>query len=70
MPEVRQFENSAVYRGWTALEMARVDAGVATFVGVQSGLAMGVGARRRLPGAAGALAAADGHAARWSAPSG
>ncbi len=41
VPEVRHFENSAVYRGWVALEMARVDAGVATFVGVQSGLAMG-----------------------------
>ena len=40
-PEVRQFENSAVYRGWAALEMSRVDAGTATFVGVQSGLAMG-----------------------------
>ena len=39
--EVRQFENSAVYRGWAALEMGRVDASVATFVGVQSGLAMG-----------------------------
>jgi glutaryl-CoA dehydrogenase len=41
VPEVRQFENSAVYRGWVALEMARVDASVATFVGVQSGLASG-----------------------------
>jgi glutaryl-CoA dehydrogenase len=41
VPEVRHFENSAVYRGWAALEMGRVDAGVATFVGVQSGLAMG-----------------------------
>ena len=41
VPEVRQFENTAVYRGWAALEMARVDASVATFVGVQSGLAMG-----------------------------
>ena len=41
VPEVRHFENSAVYRGWVALELARVDAGVATFVGVQSGLAMG-----------------------------
>jgi glutaryl-CoA dehydrogenase len=39
--ESRQFENSAVYRGWLALELARVDAGVATFVGVTSGLAMG-----------------------------
>lgn len=41
IPEVRQFENTAVYRGWAALEMGRVDAGAATFVGVQSGLAMG-----------------------------
>ena len=41
VPEVRQFENSAVYRGWVAMEMARVDASVATFVGVQSGLVMG-----------------------------
>lgn len=41
IPEVRQFETSAVARGWIALEMARVDAGAATFVGVQNGLAMG-----------------------------
>jgi glutaryl-CoA dehydrogenase len=41
LPEVRQFENRAVYRGWVALEMARVDASVATFVGVQSGLVCG-----------------------------
>ena len=41
VPEVQHFENSAVYRGWVALELARVDAGVATFIGVQSGLAMG-----------------------------
>lgn len=41
VPEVRHFENSAVYRGWAALEMGRVDANCATFVGVQSGLAMG-----------------------------
>ncbi|MGN6742178.1 MAG: acyl-CoA dehydrogenase family protein [Amnibacterium sp.] len=41
IPEVRQFENSAVYRGWMALEMGRVDASASTFVGVQSGLAMG-----------------------------
>ncbi|WP_413813392.1 acyl-CoA dehydrogenase family protein [Curtobacterium flaccumfaciens] len=40
VPMVRQFENSAVYRGWTALELGRVDASVATFIGVQSGLAM------------------------------
>lgn len=41
LPAVRQFETTAVARGWIALEMARVDAGVATFVGVQNGLAMG-----------------------------
>src|SRR5438270_128296 len=41
IPEVRRFENSAVYRGWMALEMGRVDASASTFVGVQSGLAMG-----------------------------
>lgn len=40
-PETRPFENSAVFRGWVALELARVDASVATYVGVQNGLAMG-----------------------------
>jgi glutaryl-CoA dehydrogenase len=40
-PETARFENSAVYRGWAALELARVDASFATFVGVTSGLAMG-----------------------------
>jgi glutaryl-CoA dehydrogenase len=40
IPLVRHFENTAVYRGWAALELARIDAGVATFIGVQSGLAM------------------------------
>jgi len=40
VPLVRHFENSAVYRGWAALELGRVDASVATFIGVQSGLAM------------------------------
>ncbi len=39
--ETRPFENSAVFRGWVALELARVDASVATLVGVQNGLAMG-----------------------------
>jgi glutaryl-CoA dehydrogenase len=39
--ETRPFENSAVFRGWVALELARCDASVATFVGVQNGLAMG-----------------------------
>jgi glutaryl-CoA dehydrogenase len=40
-PETREFENSAVFRGFVAMELARVDASVATFVGVQNGLAMG-----------------------------
>jgi glutaryl-CoA dehydrogenase len=40
-PETRPFENSAVFRGFVALELARVDASVATFVGVQNGLACG-----------------------------
>ncbi len=40
IPLVRHFENSAVYRGWAALELGRIDAGVSTFIGVQSGLAM------------------------------
>jgi glutaryl-CoA dehydrogenase len=39
--ETRPFENSAVFRGFVALELARVDASVATFVGVQNGLAAG-----------------------------
>ncbi|MBD8727305.1 acyl-CoA dehydrogenase family protein [Frigoribacterium sp. CFBP 13707] len=39
--ETRPFENSAVFRGWVALELARCDASVATFCGVQNGLAMG-----------------------------
>jgi len=40
-PETQQFENSAVFRGWVALELARVDASVATLVGMQNGLVMG-----------------------------
>ncbi|MFF2371728.1 acyl-CoA dehydrogenase family protein [Agromyces sp. NPDC058110] len=40
IPEVAHFENSAVYRGWIALEIARVDPSTATFIGVHSGLAM------------------------------
>ncbi|TFC60967.1 acyl-CoA dehydrogenase [Cryobacterium sp. TMT2-15-1] len=40
-PETRPFPNSAVFRGFVALETARVDASVATFVGVQNGLACG-----------------------------
>ncbi|PPI53022.1 acyl-CoA dehydrogenase family protein [Rathayibacter toxicus] len=40
-PETRAIENSAVFRGWLALELGRVDAGIATYVGVQNGLVMG-----------------------------
>jgi glutaryl-CoA dehydrogenase len=40
-PETKPFENSAVFRGFVALELARVDASVATLVGVQNGLVMG-----------------------------
>ncbi|MDR6904626.1 glutaryl-CoA dehydrogenase [Agromyces sp. 3263] len=39
--ETRPFENSAVFRGFVAMELARVDPSVATFVGVQNGLATG-----------------------------
>ncbi|CAD5993390.1 acyl-CoA dehydrogenase family protein [Agreia sp. COWG] len=39
--ETAPFENSAVFRGFVALELARIDASVATHVGVQNGLAMG-----------------------------
>lgn len=39
--ETKPFENSAVFRGFVALELARVDASVGTFVGVQNGLAIG-----------------------------
>jgi len=39
--ETRTFENSALYRGWVALELARVDASIATYVGVQNGLVIG-----------------------------
>jgi len=39
--ETQQFENSAVFRGWVALELARVDASIATLVGMQNGLVMG-----------------------------
>ena len=39
--ETQQFANTAVFRGWVALELARCDASIATFVGVQNGLAMG-----------------------------
>jgi glutaryl-CoA dehydrogenase len=40
-PETQQFPNSATFRGWVALELARVDASVATLVGMQNGLVMG-----------------------------
>ena len=40
-PETAPFANSAVFRGFVALELARVDASVATFVGVQNGLVAG-----------------------------
>lgn len=40
-PETALFENSAVFRGWVALGLARVDASVSTYVGVQNGLALG-----------------------------
>lgn len=39
--EVRPFENSAVFRGFVSLELARVDPSVGTFQGVQNGLATG-----------------------------
>jgi len=39
--ETREFENSAVFRGWVSLELARIDASIATWVGVQNGLATG-----------------------------
>ena len=39
--EVKPFENSAVFRGFVSLELARVDPSVGTFQGVQNGLATG-----------------------------
>ncbi|MEV8253433.1 acyl-CoA dehydrogenase family protein [Rhodoglobus sp. NPDC076762] len=39
--ETQHFKNSAVFRGWVALELARVDASAATLVGMQNGLVMG-----------------------------
>ncbi|QEO13524.1 acyl-CoA dehydrogenase [Agromyces intestinalis] len=39
--ETAPFENSTLFRGFVALELARVDASVSTFVGVQNGLATG-----------------------------
>lgn len=39
--ETQPFPNSAVFRGWVALELARIDASAATLVGMQNGLVMG-----------------------------
>jgi glutaryl-CoA dehydrogenase len=39
--ESGNFVGSAVFRGWTGMEMARVDSSLTTFSGVQGGLAMG-----------------------------
>lgn len=39
--QTRPFKNSALFRGMIALELARVDASLATFFGVHTGLAMG-----------------------------
>lgn len=39
-PATAAFENSAVYRGWVAMEISRADPSTATFIGVHSGLAM------------------------------
>ena len=39
--ESGQFAGSAVFRGWSGMEMARVDSSLTTFSGVQGGLAMG-----------------------------
>ncbi|HEU5222304.1 MAG TPA: acyl-CoA dehydrogenase family protein [Candidatus Lumbricidophila sp.] len=40
-PESAPFANSAVFRGFVALELARIDPSVSTFVGVQNGLVAG-----------------------------
>ncbi|MBD5785216.1 acyl-CoA dehydrogenase family protein [Cellulosimicrobium terreum] len=40
LPETARFENGMLYRGWVALELARVDPSIATFIGVQTGLTM------------------------------
>jgi glutaryl-CoA dehydrogenase len=39
--ESGHFANSAVFRGWSGMEMARIDSSLTTFAGVQGGLAMG-----------------------------
>ncbi len=40
-PQTQRFDNSAIYRGWCWMEVARVDPSLATFFGVQAGLSMG-----------------------------
>lgn len=40
-PEYTPFPNSAVFRGWVAMELASADPSTATLIGVHSGLAMG-----------------------------
>jgi len=40
-PETAKFENSALFRGFVAAELGRVDAGMSTFSGVTAGLVMG-----------------------------
>ena len=39
--ESRRFETSARFRGWVTFELARVDASLATFLGVHAGLGIG-----------------------------
>ncbi|PPL20186.1 acyl-CoA dehydrogenase family protein [Microterricola pindariensis] len=39
--ETRAFPNSAMFRGFVAYELSRIDASVSTFVGVQNGLTCG-----------------------------
>jgi glutaryl-CoA dehydrogenase len=39
-PEVREYENTALFRGWVSYEIARADASTSTLSGVHSGLAM------------------------------
>lgn len=38
--DVREFDNSALFRGWVSYELARADASTSTLIGVHSGLAM------------------------------
>jgi glutaryl-CoA dehydrogenase len=39
-PDVAEFDNSALFRGWVSYELARVDSSVGTMAGVHCGLAM------------------------------